>query len=269
MSFQLDHIDYVHANGFTALTDLSLQAKSGEQIALIGPSGAGKTTLLSLIGTRLKPTHGRLTVLNQTVDADNKRALRHLRSQIASIYQQPPLPGRQRVVTAVLAGRLGIWPAWKSLASLLYPMDIDGAEDVLSKVQLSEKLFDRCDQLSGGQLQRVGMARVLYQQGALVLADEPVSALDPGLALAIIQLLQQDARERKATLITSLHSVDIALSCFERIVGLRDGQIAFDLPTQQVTPQMLDHLYANESTAHHSTTDRYTTVNRVPVPHTA
>jgi phosphonate transport system ATP-binding protein len=148
-------------------------------------------------------------------------------------------------------------------------MDIDGAADVLSKVQLSEKLFDRCDQLSGGQLQRVGMARVLYQQGALVLADEPVSALDPGLALAMIQLLQQDARERKATLITSLHSVDIALSCFERIVGLRDGQIAFDLPTQHVTPQMLDHLYANESTAHHSTTDRYTTVNRTPVPHTA
>ena len=268
MSFQLDHIDFVHANGFTALTDLSLQAKSGDQIALIGPSGAGKTTLLSLIGTRLQPTHGRLTVLNQAVESENKRELRHLRSQIASIYQQPPLPGRQRVVTAVLAGRLGTWPAWKSLVSLLYPMDINGAADVLSKVQLSEKLFDRCDQLSGGQLQRVGMARVLYQQGALVLADEPVSALDPGLALAMIQLLQQDARERKATLIASLHAVDTALSCFERIVGLRDGQIAFDLPTQQVSQQMLDDLYANDATVHHSLTYSNTNVYTPPVPHT-
>jgi phosphonate transport system ATP-binding protein len=109
-------------------------------------------------------------------------------------------------------------------------------------------LFDRCDQLSGGQLQRVGMARVLYQQADLVLADEPVSALDSGLALAMLQVLQHDDSARDATLITSLHAVDLALGCFPRIVGLRDGEIAFDLPSQQVTPTMLDDLFANEAT---------------------
>jgi len=215
---------------------------------LIGPSGAGKTTLLSVMGARLAPTRGHVTVLDQADGMQDERSLRLLRPRIGSIYQSPPLPGRQRVVTAVLAGRLGVWPAWKSLASLFYPMDINGASKVLSQVQLSEKLFDRCDQLSGGQLQRVGMARVLYQQADLVLADEPVSALDPGLALAMLQVLQQDASARGATLITSLHAVDLALSCFPRIVGLRDGDIAFDLPAKEVTQAMLNDLFANEAT---------------------
>jgi phosphonate transport system ATP-binding protein len=126
-------------------------------------------------------------------------------------------------------------------------MDISGVSEVLSSVQLSEKIFNLCDQLSGGQLQRVGIARALYQQSELILADEPVSALDPGLAFAMIQVLKQDAMSRGATLITSLHAVDLALQCFDRIVGLRDGKMVFDLPAHQVTPAMLKDLYANES----------------------
>ena len=248
MSITLDQLDFVHPNGLVALKRIQLQVRAGEHVALIGPSGAGKTTLLSVIGARLTPAHGQVTVLDQAVDMQDEHSLRLLRQRIGSIYQSPPLPARQRVVTAVLAGRLGVWPVWKSLASLLYPWDIAGAAQVLSQVQLSDKLFDRCDQLSGGQLQRVGMARVLYQQADLVLADEPVSALDPGLALAMLQVLQQDASARGATLITSLHAVDLALGCFPRIVGLRDGEIAFDLPAQQVTQSMLDDLFANEAT---------------------
>ncbi len=248
MSITLDQLDFVHPNGLVALKRIQLQVRAGEHVALIGPSGAGKTTLLSVIGARLTPAHGQVTVLDQAVDMQDEHSLRLLRQRIGSIYQSPPLPARQRVVTAVLAGRLGVWPAWKSLASLLYPWDIAGAAQVLSQVQLSDKLFDHCDQLSGGQLQRVGMARVLYQQADLVLADEPVSALDPGLALAMLQVLQQDASARGATLITSLHAVDLALGCFPRIVGLRDGEIAFDLPAQQVTQSMLGDLFANEAT---------------------
>ena len=248
MSITLDQLDFVHPNGLVALKRIHLQVRAGEHVALIGPSGAGKTTLLSVIGARLTPSHGQVTVLDQAVDMQDEHSSRLLRQRIGSIYQSPPLPARQRVVTAVLAGRLGVWPAWKSLASLLYPWDIAGAAQVLSQVQLSDKLFDRCDQLSGGQLQRVGMARVLYQQADLVLADEPVSALDPGLALAMLQVLQQDASARGATLITSLHAVDLALGCFPRIVGLRDGEIAFDLPAQEVTQAMLNDLFANEAT---------------------
>jgi len=247
MSVHFEQVSYKFPNGMTALRELSLHVQPGEHIALIGPSGAGKTTLLSLIGTRLQPTTGSLVVLGQhMVDIDND-ALCQLRKRIAFIYQHPPLPPRQRVITAVTAGRLGHWPAWKSLVSLFYPMDIPGASQVLSRVQLSDKFFCLCDQLSGGQLQRVGIARALYQQSELILADEPVSALDPGLALAMVDVLKQDAGSRGATLIASLHAVDLALKCFDRIVGLRDGKIVFDLPAYKVTSLMLEDLYANES----------------------
>lgn len=249
MSVQLDLIDFVQPNGRVALKNINLQIRSGEHLAVIGPSGAGKTTLLSLVGTRMPPTRGQLTVLGERLDLQDTTSLRKLRTRIGSIYQSPPLPGRQRVVTTVLAGRLGVWPIWKSLASLLYPWDIAGATKVLSRVQLADKLFDRCNQLSGGQLQRVGMARVLYQQADVVLADEPVSALDPGLALAMLQILRQDASARGATLITCLHAVDLALNCFPRIVGLRNGSIAFDLPSESVSQTMLDNLFANDATA--------------------
>jgi phosphonate transport system ATP-binding protein len=246
MSFTLDGAGLTHANGYTALSAVSLQVKTGERIALIGPSGAGKTSLLSLIGSALAASAGRVTVLDLALSSLSAEATQTLRARIGTVYQAPPIPGRQRVVTAVLAGRLGQWPAWKSLASLLYPLDIPGASAALERVSLADKLFARCDQLSGGQLQRVGIARVLYQQPALVLADEPVSALDPALALATVRLLVDDAELRGATLVASLHAVDLALKCFTRIVGIKAGKIAFDLPATDVTEALLHALYASE-----------------------
>lgn len=252
MSVQLDRVSFEHPNGFTAVSEFSLHVQTGEHIALIGPSGAGKTTLLSLMACALRPTKGSLNVFGQHMAGVENTALRELRKRIACIYQHPPLPPRQRVITAVTAGRLAHWPVWKSLASLIYPMDISGVSEVLKRVQLSEKIFNSCDQLSGGQLQRVGIARALYQRSELILADEPVSALDPGLALAMIQVLKQDALSRGATLITSLHAVDLALQCFDRIVGLRFGKIVFDLSAHQVTSELLSDLYANDSQTNHT-----------------
>ncbi len=246
MSFMLDDVGLTHSNGFTALSHISLSAIQGESIALIGPSGAGKTSLLSTIGTAYLPTAGRMQVLGRTASAQSAaRELKALRSRIGTVHQAAPIPLRQRVVTAVLAGRLGQWPLWKALASLAYPQDIAGAREALARVQLEDKLFARCDQLSGGQLQRVGIARVLYQQAELILADEPVSALDPALSQATVQLLVREAAARKATLVASLHAVDLALANFARIVGVRDGRLAFDLPAAQVSDAQLQALYAH------------------------
>ncbi|HXE37518.1 MAG TPA: phosphonate ABC transporter ATP-binding protein [Azonexus sp.] len=246
MSFALDGVGLTHANGFSALAGISLTAGAGERIALIGPSGAGKTSLISLLGTALAPTAGRAAVLDIALAGLSAAQLKALRARIGTVHQAPPIPGRQRVVTAVLAGKLGQWPAWKSMASLLYPLDVAGAQTALERVDLADKLFARCDQLSGGQLQRVGIARILYQQPDLILADEPVSALDPALALATVRLLIADAEARGATLVASLHAVDLALGCFPRIVGIKAGRIAFDLPAAEVGESLLHDLYASE-----------------------
>ena len=243
---RLRDVSLTHADGFVALRGLTLAAQPGEQIAIVGPSGAGKTSLLRLLGAAMRPTTGQLDVLDADPWSLSTADLRRLRARIGVAHQAPPLPARQRVVTAVLAGRLGRWPWWKSVASLAYPLDIAGAAAALAQLDLGERIFDRCDRLSGGQLQRVGVARVLYQQAQLLLADEPVSALDPALALATVRLLIADAAARGATLVASLHAVDLAIGNFTRIVGVKAGRIAFDLPAGEVTIPLLHELYAGE-----------------------
>ena len=164
------------------------------------------------------------------------------------VHQSPPIPLRLRVVTAVLAGRLGSTPTWKSIASLFAPRDAAGARAALDRLDLGDRVFDRCDRLSGGQQQRVGIARVLYQ-GATLLADEPVSALDPALADLSVGALVAESEARGATLLASLHAVDLALKWFPRLIGMKGGEIVFDRPTAAVTSAMLHDLYATEGRA--------------------
>jgi phosphonate transport system ATP-binding protein len=158
--------------------------------------------------------------------------------------QVPPLPPRQRVITAVLAGRLPAMSVWHSLRSLFYPMDIAGAHAALARFDLQNKLFDRVDRLSGGERQRIGLARALLAPAKLWLIDEPLSALDPTRATQALDTLTQEATARGVTLVMTLHQVKEALDRFPRIIGLREGRVAFDLPTSQVTRELLQRLYA-------------------------
>ncbi|MBU1329213.1 MAG: phosphonate ABC transporter ATP-binding protein [Gammaproteobacteria bacterium] len=246
MSLRLAGVGLTHANGQVALSEIDLQVARGERVAIIGPSGAGKTSLLRLLATSLQPTGGSVQLLDCQPWQLGNRARQTLRARIGLIHQAPPLPARQRVVTAVLAGRLGQWSWPKGLLNLLYPLDIDGARSALQRLDLGEKCFERCDQLSGGQLQRVGIARVLYQAPELMLADEPVSAMDPVLAAHTLKVLNDDAQQRGATLLASLHAVELALAHFPRIIGVREGRVVFDLPREAVEPAALEALYANE-----------------------
>ena len=246
IAFSFQHVSFSHSNGKEALKNINISASAGESIAIIGSSGSGKTSFLNLIATSLRPSTGSITVLNVDPWSISKGRLQSLRSQIGLVHQAVPIPPRQRVITAVLAGRLGQWPLWKSLLSLIYPVDIAGPQLCLQKLDLADRLFDRCDRLSGGQLQRVGVARVLYQAPQLFLADEPVSAMDPVLSDLTIQCLLEDARSRDACFVASLHAVDIALRWFPRIIGLRDGEVFFDLPAAEVSESLLQQLYASE-----------------------
>ncbi|MDP3354487.1 MAG: ATP-binding cassette domain-containing protein [Polaromonas sp.] len=227
-----------------ALRGLSLAMAAGEQLAIIGPSGAGKTTLLHLLACALPPSAGSLQLDGRNPWQLPRRQLQGLRGELFLAPQVPPLPPRQRVVTSVLAGRLPQIGLWQSLRSLFYPTAIAQADAALARFDLSDKLFARVDRLSGGERQRVGLARALVTEASLLLVDEPLSALDPTRGQQAIRSLTQAARERGATLVCTLHHVEMALQHFPRIIGLRDGELAFDLPAAQVTPERLQALYA-------------------------
>jgi phosphonate transport system ATP-binding protein len=232
------------AGSSPALQPLDLRVAAGEHVAVIGPSGAGKTTLLQVLACALPPASGTLRIDGQEPAKLPRRALHALRGRLFLAPQVPPLPPRQRVVTAVLAGRLPAMSLARSLRSLLYPVDIPAAHDALERFDLADKLFERVDRLSGGERQRVGLARALLAPASLWLVDEPLSALDPTRALQAIGTLVAEARARDATLVATLHQVETALARFPRIVGLRDGRLAFDLPAAQVTRERLASLYA-------------------------
>lgn len=226
-----------------AIRSLHLRIASGEQVAIIGPSGAGKTTLLQVLACALPPSAGTFSTAGLNPWQLPRRALQRLRGRLFLAPQVPPLPPRQRVVTSVLAGRLPAMGLWASVRSLFYPSDIPGAYQALERFDLADKLFERVDRLSGGERQRVGLARGLLSPASLWLVDEPLSALDPTRSRMAIRTLVDEAHARGVTLISTLHQVDVALANFPRIIGLRDGALAFDLPSAQVTRELLASLY--------------------------
>ncbi|HUJ25828.1 MAG TPA: phosphonate ABC transporter ATP-binding protein [Myxococcales bacterium] len=247
MKLELDQARKVF-DQVAALDGVSLSVEPGEQVALIGPSGAGKTTLFRLLNLTLRPTSGRVRLDGADAASLTDAQQQEARQRIGTIYQQHNLVGRLRVVHNVLAGNLGRWPAWKSLASLLWP-DTDEALRALHQVLIADKLHERTDALSGGQQQRVAIARVLVQDPEVILADEPVSSVDPTLAAGIVALLTDISARAGKTLLVNLHSVDLALQHFPRVVGVRGGRIAFDLPPAQVGGELLSALYAGAQAA--------------------
>ena len=248
MKIRLERVSARHpaarAGAPPALLALDIEIGAGDQVAVIGPSGAGKTTLLHVLACAIRPDGGRLELDGQDPWQLSRRELRRLRGTLFLAPQVPPLPPRQRVVTAVLAGRLPRISLAHSLRSLFYPTDIAQADAALARFDLSDKLFARVDRLSGGERQRVALARALVAQPRLLLVDEPLAALDPTRAAQAMASLTQAARDSGASLVTTLHDVAMALANFPRILGMRDGQLLFDLPSAQVTPERLQALYA-------------------------
>ena len=233
-------------DGPAAIREIDIAIAQGEQVAVIGASGSGKTTLLHVLACAMQPTTGTFDLDGVNPWTLATSALQTTRGALFLAPQVPPLPPRQRVVTAVLAGRLPHQSLLASLKSLFYPSDILAAEAALARFDVADKLFERVDRLSGGERQRVGLARALVSQASLFLVDEPLSALDPTRATQAIASLTSAAKDRGATLVCTLHQVNTALASFPRIIGLRDGLLAFDLPSSEVTRETLRALYANK-----------------------
>lgn len=228
------------------LDAVTLQVAAGEQVAIVGPSGAGKSSLLLAAAAALRPDGGVVRLDGTDPWAAPSRQRQCLRRALFLAPQVPPLPPRQRVVTAVLAGRLPAMGLWRSLRSLAYPDDIAGAYAALAALGVEDRLFDRVDRLSGGERQRVSLARALVAPARLWLLDEPLAALDPVRAADVLAVLCDQARQRGITLLVSLHQADLAQARFSRIVGLRAGAVAFDGATAQLSARQWQDLYAGE-----------------------
>ena len=242
--YRLEEVRKVFGRHQIALDGIDLGIQKGERVALIGPSGAGKTTLFRLLNCTLRPTSGKIWINGEDVETLHGKQLRQVRGKIGTVYQQHNLIPRLKVIHNVLAGQLGRWSTLRSLASLAKPHDGELAHKALDQVGIPEKLLDRTDELSGGQQQRVAIARVLVQDPEVVLADEPVSSVDPTLASTIVRLLIDISRDTGKTLLVSLHSVDLALAYFPRVIGIRNGTTAFDLSPENISEAMLEELYA-------------------------
>jgi phosphonate transport system ATP-binding protein len=230
-----------------ALQGITLDVQRCERVALLGASGAGKSTCLRLLNATLRPTSGTLQFDGRDVAALDRAERRAMRRRIGTVFQHPQLVPSLSTAQNALCGKLGSWSLFRSLRVLASPSpaDLELAAAALRTVGLEAKSPVRADELSGGQQQRVAIARVLVQDPEVVLADEPFSALDPGLTANLADLLFGVAAHKR-TLVAALHDVDLALRHFQRLVGLRGGRVVFDERAWDVRRPQLDELYAGE-----------------------
>lgn len=226
------------------LKGISFEVDPGQFVVLLGPSGCGKSTLFRCLTRLIEPDSGRIVIDGVDVGALSARGLIELRRQIGYVFQQFNLVKRFRALDNVLAARLGYVPLWRALLRCFSTDDRQLALACLDSVGLLEQAYQRAERLSGGQQQRVAIARCLAQQGDLILADEPISSLDPESAENIMQILQRCAREHGITVFCSMHQVSLAMAYADRIIALRGGEVFFDGPPHSFTQDVRDGLYA-------------------------
>lgn len=231
----------VWPDGTRALEDISLEIPKGQFCVILGPSGAGKSTLLRAINGLTTPSAGRVLIDGCELNA---ATLRRTRARIGMIHQHYNLIVRMSVAYNVLAGTLPQVSLVRALARWFTPEQRRRACELLARVGLApEHLHRRAGELSGGQQQRVGVARAFMLDPKIVLADEPVASLDPKTARDILALIRDAAAERGATVVCSLHQVDLARAFADRIVGLRAGRLVFDGAPSEFTDDRFDELY--------------------------
>ncbi|MHC4847448.1 MAG: phosphonate ABC transporter ATP-binding protein [Planctomycetota bacterium] len=242
--FLLDNISVAYRE-HRAVHNVSLRIGASERVGIVGPSGAGKTTLLRLLVGAVRPTAGRVEVGGRDLTSLTTRELRQVRSQIGFVHQDHRLVPNHRVLTNVLAGQLGRWSFLRSLREVYWPRnsEVERVHALLERTGIPEKLYQRVDSLSGGQQQRVAIARALYQEPQCVLADEPVSSVDPARARDTVRLISAIAEEEGLTLCVSLHNLELAREFFPRLIGMRDGKIVFDCLAAELSDDHFIDLY--------------------------
>lgn len=243
---EFDNVQKVYPNGTVGLKDIDLKIYKGEFVAVVGLSGAGKSTLLRTINRMHDITGGDLKVNGKQIVGYKGKKLRNLRRSIGMIFQDFNLVNRSSVRRNVLSGRVGYYSTWKSSLGLFSAADKQRAIESLKRVNMTEKLYTRVDELSGGQQQRVAIARALMQEPQIMLADEPIASLDPLTTTAVMDDLLNLNKDLGITVLANLHSVPLAMKYADRIVGLRDGQLVYDKPIDEVEEKDFEGIYTKK-----------------------
>ena len=240
----LDRVS-VRFGAVRALEGVDLRIAPGEAVGLVGPSGAGKTTLLRVLSGTERPSSGRALVGGRDLAELSRGGLRAVRAGIGFVHQDLSLVPNLRVSQNVIAGRLGRLAFWPSVRAILFPGrgELERVHALLARVGIADKLFERTDRLSGGQRQRVAIARALHQRPSSLMADEPVSSVDPARARDTVALLTRLAREESLTLCVSLHNLELAKEFLPRLIGLRGGRVVFDRAPEAIRSDEIHALY--------------------------
>ena len=244
---EFKHVSKTYPNGTKGLVDVDLNIEQGEFVAIIGLSGAGKSTLIRTINRMIDVTDGQLIVDGTDVMTLKGSAMRRFRRKIGMIFQSYNLVTRSTAIKNVLSSMVPDMSFIRALLGLFTKEQKMKALEALDKVGILDKAYTRCDELSGGQQQRVSLARTLNQDPTIILADEPVAALDPVTARQVMSDFARINKEMNITVLINIHHVDLALQYASRVIGIRAGRIVYDGPTTNVTRDILDEIYEGKT----------------------
>lgn len=244
---EIKNLTKIYEGNVKALDNVSFKVEKGEFLAVIGLSGSGKSTLLRCINRLIEPTEGEILWNGVDITAASQDEMRRIRRKIGMVFQHFNLVTRSRVITNVLAGRLGYVNPVMSLINRFPKTDIDLALQQLERVGITDQAFKRADELSGGQQQRVGIARAMIQEPEMILADEPVASLDPVLAHSIMQHLETINKEDGVMILCSLHFLDLVHRYADRAIALNEGMLVFDGSPEEIDDAKFKEIYGKEA----------------------
>ena len=241
---ELINIKKTFEDGFVALNGVDLKVEEGEFVVLLGPSGSGKTTLIRSINGLVQPDSGTIKFNREIIP--NEGSI-HFKKQMGVVFQDFNLVENLSSLNNVLTGLLFSSNKFLSVFYLFSEKQKLEALDVLNRVGLLQKAYSRVSTLSGGEKQRVGIARAIVKKPALLLADEPVASLDPEISITVMKLLRNLSKEFGITTICSLHQVDLALKFSDRIIGLSNGKVVINTPTDTVKLSTITEMYSEDA----------------------
>ncbi len=246
---KIRNLQVVYPNGLEALKSVNLSAEAGEVIAIVGRSGAGKSTLLRCINGLQPVTNGSIRLEGRELTALSPRELQLMRRRIGFVWQEFNLVDRLPVITNVLCGRLGHAGPYSSLLGYFDRSHREVALRNIERVNLLERAEQRADRLSGGEKQRISIARAISQEPTLILADEPVASLDPELSWQVMADLARVVREDNLLALINIHQVTLAKHFVDRVIGIARGSVVFDGPARDFDEAAMNRVYRYDKPA--------------------